>query len=640
VPGARPRFSRADSATGLTLLELGLTMAHVVRLSESLDLVNERTMDRSVTVDLDLRSLTRSQRQALRSRLPSSGGPDDTTGSPLLWVPIARLHHSDPGAVVVRDGTASVVPRLPSATITRVFAAGLSRFFELSIVGRVAESVREEAAPALAVQARWLLVRAMEAVVDGGYRADHPPPTVVATGPGRAAGPTGEDDDTDAKVREQAQAYLDTFVASLPDQAAELGYLLDVAAREQFVIVGLSPQASHVQLTYEAPSIPSRAVDGGRHRRVARMLHGYRVSYRTSVPSGVTSFHLTVRVPEELYAGRFVLATDSGATGVAVLATDLDYLAGRLETTGRVTAVFATDLEDVTTRLCALLRLRWQQAQAFRQAAAEAVEPTGPRKPTVEGVKALRGFRGLASLLVAYDSGTLAATMTRWRAPDIVAVLRHLAEQVRACDLPWDVYGDDDPRDHVVHARWHYGGVPYTRRGIEPLTARVTLTVTDESPALLDTVAVMIAGLVALTLVTAAVAPSKDQSDAVVTMLLLIPGIMLTRLGVTRAGSLIDQVRAFPRRLAYLAVAVTSGLAAFIALHGGGSPLPWAGVGALVLLGALAVAAIRRRRRWRSRSRPEPRTDEMPSWALDALAGAGAALRGPATTSPGRGSAR
>ncbi len=625
VPGARPRFSRADSATGLTLLELGLTMAHVVRLSESLDLVNERTMDRSVTVDLDLRSLTRSQRQALRSRLPSTGGPDDDTAASLLWVPIARLHHSDPGAVVVRDGSGSVVPRLPSAAITRVFAAGLSRFLELSIVGRVAESVREASAPALAAQARWLLVRAMEAVVDGRHLASAPPPAFPAPGPGPAAEP----DDTGAEVRAQAQAYLADVVATLPDQAAELGYLLDVAAREQFVIVGLAPQASHVQLTYEAPSIPSRAVDVGLRRRVARMLHGYRVSYRTSVPSGVTSFHLTVRVPEELYAGRFVLATDSGATGVAVLAADLDYLAGRLETTGRVTAVFATDLTDVTTRLCALLRLRWQQAQTFRQATAAAVEPTGPREPTVDGVRSLRGFRGLASLLVAYDRGTLARTMTGWSPPDIVAVLRHLADQVRACDLTWDVYGDDDPRDHVVHARWHYGGVPYTRRGIEPLTARVTLTVTDESPALLDTVAVMIAGLVALTLVTAAVAPSKDQSDAVVTMLLLIPGIMLTRLGVTRAGSLIDQVRALPRRLAYLAVAVTSGLAAFIALYGGRSPLPWAGVAALVLLGGLAVTAIRRRRGWRSRSRPEPRTQEMPTWALDALAGAGGALPRP-----------
>ena len=65
VPIARPNFSRRDEATGLTLLSLALKLSHVVRVTESLRLINTDHLSRSVNVDVDLRSITRHQREAL-----------------------------------------------------------------------------------------------------------------------------------------------------------------------------------------------------------------------------------------------------------------------------------------------------------------------------------------------------------------------------------------------------------------------------------------------------------------------------------------------------------------------------------------------------------------------------------------------
>ena len=78
IPGRRPAFARADEVSGLTLLELALRLDHVVRANENLHLLDRGHLRRSVSIDVDLRTLTARQREALtvrRTVIPGLRGP-------------------------------------------------------------------------------------------------------------------------------------------------------------------------------------------------------------------------------------------------------------------------------------------------------------------------------------------------------------------------------------------------------------------------------------------------------------------------------------------------------------------------------------------------------------------------------------
>ncbi len=57
VPGAPPRFSRAEAATGLGYLDATLRLDHVRRLTERLTVVTHRSVHRTTEVDVNLAAL-------------------------------------------------------------------------------------------------------------------------------------------------------------------------------------------------------------------------------------------------------------------------------------------------------------------------------------------------------------------------------------------------------------------------------------------------------------------------------------------------------------------------------------------------------------------------------------------------------
>src|SRR5689334_17573353 len=67
MPGAPPRLSRRGAVLGLALLEASLSLNHIRRLTERLDLVEPRNVRRRTEIDLSLSMLGQAQRTALSS---------------------------------------------------------------------------------------------------------------------------------------------------------------------------------------------------------------------------------------------------------------------------------------------------------------------------------------------------------------------------------------------------------------------------------------------------------------------------------------------------------------------------------------------------------------------------------------------
>jgi hypothetical protein len=109
------------------------------------------------------------------------------------------------------------------------------------------------------------------------------------------------------------------------------------------------------------------------------------------------------------------------------------------------------------------------------------------------------------------------------------------------------------------------------------------------------------------------------QADAVVAVLLLVPGLLLARLDLPSTNTVLGQLRQFPRTLAFFSVAVTTGLAIVV----GTVETDWAMTRlfqvSLVILGGILLCCLCEfyARRVRRRS-PVPRSRRVPRWLREA----------------------
>src|SRR5262249_31136264 len=189
-------------------------------------------------------------------------------------------------------------------------------------------------------------------------------------------------------------------------------------------------------------------------------------------------------------------------------------------------------------------------------------------------------------------------------------------------------------RQHGAHG--HGGGpsVDLSPQSTEPVRAVAYLALADEAPALIESITRMVTGLALVvigigTLLTGGaqwlysgkvVAHSiPRQADAVVAVLLLVPGLLLARLDLPSTNTVLGQLRRFPRSLAFASVAVTTGLAIAV----GTVETDWAltrlfqlslAILAVILLCCLCEFYARRIRR---RS-PVPHSARVPRWLREA----------------------
>ncbi|MEJ2579490.1 MAG: hypothetical protein P8Z68_10445, partial [Kineosporiaceae bacterium] len=596
---------------------------------------------------------------------------------------MARQSRGHLASVDVRDGSGTIVPRLTTDTTRRALVSGLTRLFTSQLDADPAGRGRNWSAQELPSRWLFerAVARCVTHGItfpppgSGSGSGERPGATAypltaqenrtgtAPPGPGphepqpHEPAPGGPDPgDVSAEdiraIRQRARDYLGHLTRQ---QRTDFLELLAIAAGEQLLVVLLPVSPSHVHLHYVAPPIPT---DLGASR-LGRNLRGllplnreYTVEYETQIPRAVNAYHVSLTVPPEIRVRRFLLSSDVDAAAVAGLADDLRRLAGAAERLGtgprkeRPAPVWEGELVDALSRLALLSRSRNRGLQRYRDYLARALAAYGgqapaPAPPPEDPVAAMLRDPGclesLAGLGGLHEQGRLTPRLTALPAEDLATFLTRVADYLDDDELGRDAVSDIDPRENGAHAHWYPRGLQFGPQLTEPVRVGFSVALADEPPALVESVARMITAL--LVIVSFIAAPDIDAwpfpalsmrdylrhdnsqgSDALVAVLLLVPGILLARLDIPSTRSILGELRVFPRRMAYASVVVTSALA-MIAAADTARLADWATYAAGALGGLLALSGVELTARVFRRRTLIPRFRSAPVWLIRSVAG-------------------
>jgi hypothetical protein len=599
VPGAPPRQNAVGAAIGLSFLDSALRLNHIRRVSETLTVTDHRVARRITELDISLAMLDEGQRRAMvlsrDLRRADRRAEDGDQRSDKVWVPVARIARRSTAPVQIWDPTGARLPRLTQNEAGRLLAAGMFRLLRGildSLPGTTSDSELHLLLHRVP-EAEWLLQHAIDILLTERHRPPGPyPPQEAGLVPGQGA-----------RHRAIALAVLDKH----EDVLAEFFELLAVALDNDLLIVALDPTRDEHVLTYETPLHVTSEEDAG--HRVARLLRssaeGYHLEYRSSISSSIPAYHLVVDAEPGVDIARMYLSTDADVRTAAALRADLLVLAQRLENerrapTGRSSSKILELQMQTTLRTLADLvrRRRWEAAQA------------GVTVPVRRmAVSSELGHVAVSGQGTAAPDGTVDSSILRLRAvsPDR---LRAAAEELFAEELYADVALENDPSPSRAHASWHGRSAVGAAAGA-PVEIRAGMLLRDTTaagPRRVCQYAVLVAVVGFLFAVFLAGDPWPFGADsrarlgaiadagAVISVLLLVPGFLYTRLGLADRRSISGRLRALPRAVANVCIGVIAVVAGAVAsgLSGGWVQLAFAAMVAIPLAAA-ALLLYRRR---------------------------------------------
>lgn len=622
IPTAPSPHDGYQEALGLNLLALGLRLEHVDRMSESLTLADSTHMARSVSIDINMNVLTTEQRWALRT----DPRADHVKA---VWLPVSRQSRTDLAPFVVRDAAGNVVPRTTQVETARALIHGLCRAFRMFLTsdrrtedpGELLHGIRHTLN-----RSRWLVEATIAAMVTNGrqHPGKLPPPPADS---GRAT-------DSDS-IREKAAAAVEQLFT--PD--SPFLRLLDIASSEYLLVVEMPTHRAQSFLRYEAPVIPAR-YDNQRAPRWASFRHEFTVRYSTSIPRAVNSYHVTVEVPPEIQVRRFFLTSDVDSPALSSLVDDMFAVARSYDELRLVAPkLLELELQGIASRLAEFGRRRQRDLESFKgyieeRYATFASRP--PRFPVRQDTTVPVADTGLTldePVVTRLErfANLYEADHFRKLADGLLTAedLRQLAQELVEAQVDQDVHVDNDPRENAGHAQWQRRPFGTDPRSSEPVTSTVYMALVDDPPSLASNVSKLLLAVLLLVVGFGVVlepsffagwpllgslgdtfrpdlpdAAPISSADAIVTMLLLVPGLLLSRLEIPSNKTVLGQLRLFPRYVAYTSVMI-AGLLALLVASGrlGGLQGPFLfGMAALLLLFVLvgldgAGKALKRRRR-------------------------------------------
>jgi hypothetical protein len=651
VPTAPPTFPQKDAALGLALMDLSLRLDHVPRLAEHLTLLDRGHMTRSVSVDVDLDAISGVQRDSLV--VPAEAVPGGHGAS--LWVPVSRYSRRDLAPVVVKESTGQVVPRLTHRDANRVAAAALVRLLsmlldahkDVTTEGTIVHKLRHTHQ-----RSRWLIEAAIAELVTVGSPIGERPRTPVdhaVLQERLPAAPNGRRPVDSRAVRDLAMAGLDQLfpVEDRNGPVVPFGHLLQLACSQYMIVVLLSLGRPRRFLTWDAPLLPAQRPRAPLQHLVRNVLPVNRefvVEYETVIPRSAGAYHLTVQVNEEVTVRRFLLSTDVDDEFVEILVEDLETLAERGDALGGHRKLLELELQGIASRLAELGHRRLINLASYddyiadrHRSGAAGGSPQKPARRLAAGevLDALREGDCSVHVLAAFCAHYAADGLRHLAKSDLAgSALATVAGGLRHLELGHDVTTDNDPRQHGAHAHWRRPSVDLSPHSTEPVRAVAYLALADEAPALIESItrmavglALMVTGIGTLLMggthwlysgeVAAHSAPR--QADAVVAVLLLVPGLLLARLDLPSTNTVLGQLRRFPRSLAVASVAVTTALAISV----GTVETDWAITRlfqlSLATLGVILLCCVCEfyTGRLRRRSRV-PRSARVPRWLREA----------------------
>lgn len=615
APGAPPRQNATGAAIGLSFLDSALRLNHIRRVSETLTVTDHRVARRTTEIDISLAMLDEGQRRALvlsRDLRGAGRGREGGGGFDEVWVPVARVARRSTAPVVIWDPAGARLPRLTQNECGRLLAAGLFRLLRGILDSLPGTTTDSELHLLLhrVPEAEWLLQQAIDILVTERHRPhagpDRPREAGVVSGQG-------------ARYRSIALAVLDKHEHAL----AEFFALLDVALDDDLLIVALDPARDEHVLTYETPLHVTSDEDAG--HRLARLMRssseGYHLEYRSSISSSIPAYHLVVDAEPGVDIARMYLSTDADLRVATTLRADLLVLAQRLENerrapTGRASSKILELQMQTTLRTLADLvrRRRWEAAQAG--------------VPVADGrmvVSSELGHVAVSGEGTAGPDGTVDSSVLRHPAL-APGRLRAAAEEVFAEELYAGVALENDPSPSRAHASWHGSSVPGAAVGapVEIRAGMLLRDVTAAGPRRVCWYAVLVAAVGFLLAAFLAGSPWPfgagsrarlsviEDAGAVISVLLLVPGFLYTRLGLADRRSISGRLRALPRAVANVCIAVIALVSGTVAsgLSGGWVQLAFA---AMVVVPLAAATLLLYRRR------PDRDTAELvrlgaPSW--------------------------
>ncbi|WP_133909349.1 hypothetical protein [Actinophytocola oryzae] len=625
IPTAPPQHDGYQEALGLNLLATGLRLEHVDRMSEALTLADSTHMARTVSIDINMNALTAEQKWALRT----DPGTEEPTS---VWLPVSRQSRFDQASFVVRDGAGNVVPRTTQVENGRALIHGLCRAFRMFLTSdRRTEDPKEllHGIRHSYNRSRWLIEATIAAMVTSGR------PIVGALPPPPADGGRATDSDS---IRDKAAAA----VTQLFEPDSPFLRLLDIASSEYLLVVAMPTNKAQVFIRYEAPVIPARSKHVNPRNFLARWVgirHEFTVRYSTLIPRAVSSYHVTAEVPSEIQVRRYFLTTDVDAPALQSLVADMRAVADSYDNLRTIAPkLLELELQGIASRLAEFGRRRQTDLESFRAYIEERYATFSSRPPRFPARPAAiqNGDTGLVleqPIVTRLErfANLYEADYFRKLADGLLpreALLR-LASELEETQVDQDVHVDNDPRENAGHAQWQRRPFGADPDSIEPVTSTVYMALVDDPPSLASNVAKLLLAVLIL-VVGFGVVMEPDffsgvpvlsefgawfqpriedggpisSADAIVTMLLLVPGLLLSRLEIPSNKTVLGQLRLFPRYVAYTSVMIAGALALLVASGRAGSldkPFLYAMLALLMLFLLVGLdgtgKAMKRRRR-------------------------------------------
>lgn len=566
VPSAPPRLSMDGAAAGLGFLDATLRLNHVRRLTERLTIHQHRIAHKSTEVEISLNMLTDSQLQATQmlQKLASHSSVEphaDFPDSP-VWVPIARLSQTNVSPIEVRDSSGRRLPSLTQYETSRLMASGLYRLLRGILMSHPDAGDAETDLGKLLFrihEPRWIIQSAILAVLTDMSK---PQQTKV---------------DVDLKVlsdpyREMALTIFNERYGPLLQDYFQL---FDVAINDYVVVVALDGRFDEHLVTYRIPlCVVNDSRDGwsSRFLRLARAsLQGYYVNYQNNLPTALRSYHLVAEASQGVDVSRIMLTTNAHEREVHALIEGLRVVAGRLE------ELKERGGQSVGKVLELMLRAQLIQLSELVRKSQWGTSAVGLSAPNEYIPICTTLVRALESYETKLRQGEGGKSLIE--EPIISAKnLRQAADEVDAHEFGYDIVIGEQPISNRSDVYWRSSPLPRGNTGRAQISASILLrNSTESSASMVGAYSLMV------TLVTYGVAcfatksfwpfgPSTDKAfaavrnpEAVIAVLLLVPGFLYTRLSLPELRSVASYLRAVPRMAAYVCIASMAGLAADVA---------------------------------------------------------------------------
>jgi hypothetical protein len=574
VPGAPPRLSRDGAVVGLAFLDAALRLNHVRRLTERLSVVEHRIAHRTTEVDISLNMLDSDQSAAASlfrqlASHSSANGDQAWNHENTIWVPIARISRRSAEPVDIRDASGRKIPKLTQYETARLMASGLYRLLLESLrshpsssnpdsdLGRILFKIHEP---------RWLIQAALLALFTERNRPATA--TEFRQTPGTVPGHIRQ-------YRNMALGVLDECADYLKDYLA----LLDVALNNHLIVVALDSTSDEHLLTYDSPLyVDERSTSARRLWQTLRASgEGYYVQYMASIPSALRSYHVVIEAGPGVDISPMYLSTDADARTVESLGADLDFLAGQLEKpkleSMDESARKLLELETQTAlrKIAELVRRRKWEASHAR------IKLTGQYLPA-----SFQLTQAVVAGEATMDAGVLNNSMLLH--PNVSSqAFRAAAAELAGREMHYDFSLENDPVTNRAHAYWRRSPERSVNTGqIEIKAGAVLRDATGSGPRDALLYALSLAGtfyFVACFLAhsiwpyssTAEPAlQSIHSTEAVIAVLLLVPGFLYTRLTLPDPHSVSGHLRVITRAVARIGIFSVVVVAASIAANSSG----------------------------------------------------------------------